>query len=347
MTISNEVKIGILAAIALGLSLWGYNFIMGKNALASSNIFYVEYANVNQLQKGTPVTISGFPVGVVAELQLKPNDPARTVIVTLDLRKEIEIPKDTRATIISTGFMGGKAIVLEYDNPCSGSDCAQSGDYLLGATKGLLTSMIGPDDARAYVDILKEGLSDMVDSLNNALLDENSHSPIAQSIKDLRQSMANLQSSTSQLDGLMRRSSGNIESTIANLDAVTGTLKASNDKIKNILANADHITTNLAEADLQKTIAEVKTAISNLSTTLNSADATFKGVNTTLDKVNAGEGTLGKLLQDDALYTELKAMSSNIDSLVNDIEERPYRYMPLKSRRKVQKYDRLDAKAEN
>ncbi|MBK7872974.1 MAG: MCE family protein [Saprospiraceae bacterium] len=347
MTISNEVKVGILAVVALALSLWGYKFIMGKNALVSSNLFYVEYRTVDGLQKGTPVRISGFPVGVVADLYLKPNDPARMVVVTLDLRKEVEIPKDTKATIISTGFMGGKAIVLEYDKPCAGEDCAKSGDYLQGVTKGLLASMLSVDDADAYVDVLKEGLNEFVDTLNNALLNENSNSPIARTVKDLRLTMANLQSSTGQLDGMLRRSSGNIEGTLANFDAVTTTLKDNNDKIKSILANADNITSDLAEADLQKTMAEVKTAISELSGTLNSANSAIKGVNTTVSKINQGEGTLGKLLQDDALYNDLKAMSTNIDSLVNDIEERPYRYLPLKSRRKVQKYDRLDAKEGN
>ena len=344
---SNEVKIGLLAITALGLSLWGYNFIMGKNALTASNIFYVEYETVEGLQKGTPVRISGLDVGVVADIYLKPGDPERKVVVTLDLKKNTDVPKNTMATIIATGFMGGKAIVLEYDRPCSGDECAKSGDYLRGRTKGLLASMMGPDAAREYVDILKVGLQDVLDSLNNALLDESSDSPISKTMKDLRLTMGNLQSSTAQLDGLMRRSSGNIEGTLRNLDAVTGTLRANNDKIKNILANADNISADLPQADLQQTLAEVKTPINSLSHTLTSADAAIGSVNTTLGKINEGEGTLGLLMQDEGLYYELKSMSTNIDSLVNDIQGRPYRYMPLKSRRKVQKYDRQDAQDGN
>lgn len=344
---SNEVKIGILAIVTLALSLWGYKFIMGKNALVSSNVFYVEYANVNQLQKGTPVTISGYQVGVVGDIYLKPGDPDLAVIVMLDLNKDINIPKNTKATIVATGFMGGKAIQLSYPQPCSGPDCAKSGDYLQGETKGLLTSMMGPDDAQQYVNILKDGLQEVIDTLNKEFLSEDSNSPIALSIRDLQSSMGNLKSSTSQLDQMLRRSSGDIEGTMKNLNAITGTLEANNDKIKNILANAENLTGDLAEADLQKTLAEVKTAINSLTNTLNSADSAIQGVNKTVSKLNQGEGTLGKMLQDDALYYELKTMSSSIDSLVSDIQDRPYRYMPLKTRRKVEKYDRQDAREGN
>ena len=60
-------------------------------------------------------------------------------------------------------------------------------------------------------------------------------------------------------------------------------------------------------------------------------------------KIKQGEGSLGKLMQDEELYNNIKSLSERADSLVNDIQDRPYRYMPLKSRRKVLKYDAKDA----
>lgn len=344
---SNEVKIGILAIVTIAISFWGYKFIMGQNALASSNIYYVEYNTVEGLQKATPVRISGYDVGVVADIYLKPDDPDRSVIVVLDLRKDINIPPDTKATIISVGFMGGKAILLEYDKPCFEEDCAKSGAYLVGQTKGMFASMIGEEDMREYVDIIKEGLQDVIDTLNHEFLDEDSDSPIAKSVKDLRLTMANLESTTSQLDNLLRRSSGNIDGTLKNLNDLTGTLSDNNDKIKNILANAETLSQDLAEADLKKTLAEVSDAINSLTGTIKTADGVLANVSTTFEKINRGEGTLGKLMQDEALYNELQSMSMSIDSLVTDIQDRPYRYMPLKSRNKVQKYDRKDEKEGN
>lgn len=341
---SNEVKIGILAVVAIGLSLWGYKFIMGKNALTSSNIYYVEYENVEGLQKATPVRISGFQVGVVSDLYLKPDDPNQRVVVVLDLNKEIQIPKNTKAVIIATSIMGGKAIVLDYPYPCSGDDCAQSGSYLQGEARGLLASMLSEDQAKSYVNIFKNGLEEVLDTLNDQFLDSTSNSPIALSIRDLRYTMANLKSSSSELDIILRRSSGDIQGTFKNLNSVTGTLQANNEKIKNIIVNAENFSDDLAKADLHKASEEVVTSIKGLQQTLNSADVALKSVNTTMSRINGGEGTLGKLLKDETLYYQLKAMTTNVDTLVNDLQTRPYRYIPFKSKRKVDKYDREAAK---
>lgn len=337
---SNEVKIGILAVVAIGLSLWGYKFIMGKNALTSSNIYYVEYDNVEGLQKATPVRISGFQVGVVADLYLKPDDPNQRVVVVLDLNKKIQIPKNTKAIIVATSIMGGKAILLDYKNPCSGDDCATTGSYLQGEARGLLASMMSEDQAKDYVNIVKEGLNEVLDTINKEFLDENSNSPIALSIKDLRYTMANLKSSSSELDVILRRSSTDIQGTFKNLNSVTGSLQANNEKIKNIIVNAEDFSADLAKADLNKASEEVVTSIKSLQQTLHSADAVIKSVNTTMNKINTGQGMLGKLLQDETLYYDLRTMATNVDTLVNDFQVRPYRYIPFKSKRKVEKYDR-------
>jgi phospholipid/cholesterol/gamma-HCH transport system substrate-binding protein len=340
---SNEVKIGILAIVAVGLSLWGYKFIMGKNALTSSNLYYVDYNTVEGLQKATPVRISGFQVGVVSDIFMKPDDPSRRVTVVLDLNKDIRIPKDTRATIVATSIMGAKAIDLFYENPCSGEECAPSGSHLQGATLGLLGSMLTEDQAKEYVRIVKEGLNEVLDTLNKEFLDENSNSPVALTLRDMRYTMSNLRSSTSQLDATLQRSTRDIEGTFKNLNSVTNTLAANNETIKSILANADNLTTDLAQADLQNTIESIKATVGSLNQTLGSTNTAVQGVNSAISRINAGQGSLGKLLQDEQLYLDLKAMSSNVDTLVNDLQERPYRYIPFKSRKRVLRFDKKDA----
>ncbi|MBK8042674.1 MAG: MCE family protein [Haliscomenobacter sp.] len=66
--LSNEVRVGILAVLALALSFWGYQFIRGKNVLKLANTYYVEYENVSLLKVSTPVTINGVQVGFVSAI---------------------------------------------------------------------------------------------------------------------------------------------------------------------------------------------------------------------------------------------------------------------------------------
>lgn len=341
---SNEVKIGLLAIVTIGISLWGYKFILGKNALVKSNIYKVYYERVDGMQVGTQVRISGVRVGSVANISLEDD---QMVLVTLDMDRGIRIPKNTVATILATGFMGGKAIELVYDQPCSGPDCAESGDFIEGETKGLVSSMMGEENLENYVDIIKNGLGDIIDTLNRQLLSEDSQSPIAESLRNLQGTLENLNSATYQVDRLMRNSSKDIDGAMSNLASITGAVAAKKEQIGHIIDNADSLSQQLAAADLQRTIQEVNTAIKDLQNTLQTADRALGGVTTTVGKINSGEGTLGKLLQDEKLYQNLNDLSLRADSLFNDLQERPYRYIPLKSRRKVRKFDRQDAQENN
>jgi phospholipid/cholesterol/gamma-HCH transport system substrate-binding protein len=339
---SNEIKIGILAIIAIAISFWGYRFIKGKNILLKSNTYTVYYDFVDRMQVGTVVFINGVDVGSVADVALM-NDANRTVKVILDLKPSINIPKNTVAVIVATGFMGGKAVMLEYEQPCEGADCAKSGDTLKGEYRNLMNSMVGEESMGTYMSIVQEGLQDILDTLNYALLDENSNSPLARSMKNLDASLANLSSTSAELDALLKASSGDIKGTLDNIESITSNLKANNQKINAILSNADSLSNQLVAADLERTIEEVNQTIAELRKTLGSADQAIGGVSTIVDKINQGEGSLGKLLKDEELYRRINKLSYDADSLVSDIQSRPYRYMPLKSRRKVNKFDKQDA----
>lgn len=342
---SNELKVALLAIAALLLSFWGYKFILGNNILEKSKTFQVLYEDVAGLQKGTAILINGVTVGSVTEITLLENE-AQEVLVVLTLGDDYHIPKDTRVVVVADGVMGGKKVYLEYDNPCRGSDCAESGAFLTGEVRGILASMMGTDDISTYIDQLKEAMGSLIDTLNRQLLSEESNSPIAKSLRNLEVTTANLQSSTGQVDALLRRSSGAIEGTMANINSLTSELEGQKEAITGIIANADSLSSQLVEADLRKTMAEVNATIAGLKATLSTADQALGGISTTMDKITAGEGTLGKLLQDDQLYYELKDLSISTDSLMEDIQERPYRYIPFKGRNRVKKYDRKDAKLE-
>src|SRR5690606_37650555 len=142
----------------------------------------------------------------------------------LTMDADYKIPKKTDVVIIADGFMGGKKVYLEYERPCEGSECAESGAFLNGKSRGLLSSMIGTDDLGQYIGDLKVVMNDLLDSLNQKLLSDESNSPIAKNLRNLEAITANLKSTTGQMDVLLRRSSGAIESNLANLDSLTGAL---------------------------------------------------------------------------------------------------------------------------
>lgn len=339
-----EVKIGLLAIVAIGLSFWGYKYIQGSNILSSSNHYYAIYDNVDGLTVGTPVTISGVTVGSVDRIRLDQTE--RKVKVSFEIQNGINIPKETDAYISTVSLLGEKAVTLEYAKPCFGEgDCAAAGSALNGYTKGILASFTGgggKDDPNP-IDGFKKQIGAMMDSLEYKLFSPESNNPIARSTNDLAITMENLKFSTARLQRIMDQNSGEINTTFDNLASLTNTLADKQESIAGLIENAEEFSGGLSKLELEETMTEVNTAIANLKNTLNQADKAMGGVNTIMNKVNSGEGTLGKLLSDDKMYDRLNSATMTVDTLLSDFQDRPYRYMPFKSRKRVLKHDRKDS----
>jgi phospholipid/cholesterol/gamma-HCH transport system substrate-binding protein len=343
---SNETKVGILAVVAIAILVWGYKFLKGQNLLTTSQIIYVEYDQADMLSVSSPVLINGFQVGVIADMYLKPED-MQTIITVLDIERGVKIPKTTVAELISTDITGGKGINLSFDKPCSGEDCAKSGDYLKGDTKGILQSMIPQEELDRYLNQLASTVGAVYDTLNQRLVDPNAVG-IGKSYQDFAATLSSLNATTARIDAMLSKSSGSIEKSIKNVEALTSNLNDNMASVDSILNNTVTLTAQLKEIDLKKTIdgtaENANDAIVKLKGTLENADKALAEVTALLNGIKAGDGTVGKLFTDDGLYFKLTQASEQLEKFLLDFETHPYRYMPLKSRSKVKRYDKKDGK---
>nr|HPH17964.1 MlaD family protein [Haliscomenobacter sp.] len=137
---SNEVKIALLALAAIALSFWGIKFIKGKNLLTRTNLYYVEYDDALSLQSSSAVVIQGVNVGYVADVKLQ--NGSEKVLVTLDLKKDLEVPKGTRAEIFANGFMGTKSVRLQFPPVEERRGMQEPGSYLIPGSVGFLGANI-------------------------------------------------------------------------------------------------------------------------------------------------------------------------------------------------------------
>ncbi|AEE48218.1 MlaD family protein [Haliscomenobacter hydrossis] len=340
---SNEVKIALLALAAIALSFWGIKFIKGKNLLTRTNLYYVEYDDALSLQSSSAVVIQGVNVGYVADVKLQ--NGSEKVLVTLDLKKDLEVPKGTRAEIFANGFMGTKSVRLQFPPVEERRGMQEPGSYLIPGSVGFLGANIPQEELKQYMVIIQQGIKGAIDSLNKSLTDDNNpNSPVKKSLKNLELTLANLQSATAAADRMLASSSGDINGSLKNLNEITKSLATSKAKIGNIIDNADKFSGQLNEMDLKKTMTEVDQTIAGLKITLGKADQALGSVGGLVTDMQSGKGTLGRLLKSDSLYNEISKFSMQADSLTKDLKNRPYRYIPLKGRKRVLRYDKLDAK---
>ena len=100
---------------------------------------------------------------------------------------------------------------------------------------------------------------------------------------------------------------------MTNVEQISLNLKNSNEAMKKIVGNVEVLTDDLVSADFKSVIGD--------------AQKTLQTVNSILESANNGEGTLGKLVNDDGLYEELVRTNIELQNLVNDLQLHPERYI--------------------
>lgn len=296
MKITREIKTAILVISSILLFIWGYSFLKGSNILNSHKKLFVEYDNVEGLTTSAPVTISGKVVGKVNSITL--NNSGKLIVEMQINDDDFPISKSSTAQIYEPGFIGGKqiAIIPNYKD----SKLAVTGDKLLSDTKLGLTATLGDklEPTQAKINGLVTSADKLVLNLNS-VLDEKTKANLKNAIAQLSQTLTEVSKATKQVNGM---------------------LEANNQKINNTLSNAEKASTSFAKitADLEK---------AKLSETINNLEATLSSVNKMMADMQSGKGTIGKMMKDEALYTNLTKTSKELELLLQDLRLHPTRYV--------------------
>jgi len=100
---------------------------------------------------------------------------------------------------------------------------------------------------------------------------------------------------------------------LTDVEGFTTTLDENKDEIDNLLNNLSTFSDSLVAAELASTI--------------NNANKTFAELAEAMEKINNGEGTIGKMFENDSVYDNLEAATRHLDSLFIDIKANPNRYV--------------------
>lgn len=349
MKLRYETRIGLLAAICIAGLIWGYNFLKGRNLLTSARTFTAVYANVDLLSESSPVLLNGLQVGVVVDMFYANPEQMDSITVVMSVDREFLIPTTAIAVIIDQGFMGGKAIELRLGTPCSPKlPCPTVKGQLRGQIQGFLTSVVGsPEEVDVYLEHLTTNIRPLIDSLEMRLKGDAESEGINRTLYELAQTAQNLNALTSQLNSMVTTSSASFTSIAKNLDAITHNVKENEATITRLLENTANLTENLQALPLDSTFEATNTMISELELAIRDSRGLFSSLGEMLDTINSGSGSIGKLLTSDDFYQDLSSMTRSVDSLTTDLQHRPYRYFPLKSRSGIKRKDRKDAASKN
>jgi phospholipid/cholesterol/gamma-HCH transport system substrate-binding protein len=296
LKVTREIKTAILVIASILLFIWGYSFLKGQDLFDKSKKLFVLYDNVEGLTNSAPVTVSGKIIGKVVSINLNENGK---LLVELQINEDtFPISKSSIAQIYEPGFIGGKqiAIIPNYKD----KNLTVSGDTLNAEVKLGLTSSLGNklEPTQQKIEGLVTDADKLVVNLNS-VLDEQTKANLKQSIAQLNQTLAEVNIATKQVNAM---------------------LAANNQKINNTLTNAEKASGSFVKitSDLEK---------AKLTETINNLEGTLAGVNKMLADMQSGKGTMGKLMKDEAMYTNFTKASKELELLLQDLRLHPTRYV--------------------
>jgi len=303
MKISREIKTGVVAVSALVLFIWGFNFLDGKNLLNPKvPTYFAEYANVQGLNSASKVTINGFQVGKVQKITFN-KDPKKKgqFIVEFSVEADLEFSKKSIAKIYSEGIMGGKALAVV---PLYEGEMAKPGNYLNGEVESDIFSTVSEklNPLQAKVESVIVQADSLLVGMND-VLDKKTRNHLRASIEQLNASMVHFNDVSENLNIMLAQNKSNIERTVKNAEQFSGKV--------NVLT--DNLNTEIKEAKIAETVKELKVTLDNIN-----------NIVTGLDK---GDGSLGKLLKDEKMYSNLTNASKELEELLKDMKEHPKRFV--------------------
>jgi phospholipid/cholesterol/gamma-HCH transport system substrate-binding protein len=311
MRVSNETKVGALTVIAITIIILGFNFLRGKTIFKSGNFIYAKYADTKGLIVSNPVFVNGYQVGSVFEIENQKDDLTQ-IIVSVKLNEPYKIPVNSVATI-QDNPLGISSISIVLGNATA---FFKSGDTIKTAPAN---SLLG--DFVNTLSPLGEQTKNAINSLDkvlnniNTVLNENNKEKLQEILENLAVTTKSLSTSVNAIETMLQKQNGSIAQTFDNVNSFTKNLNDNNQKLNNIITNLDSASKAVKDADLNKTIKTIQLAVASL--------------NTSLQKLNSGNGTAAKLMNDSSFYHELQNTLQSINTLVDDVKVHPKRYINI------------------
>ncbi len=251
-----------------------------------------ELADAGGIRRGDPVQMRGVNIGRVHGFEMTEDG---RVSITLEVEGEWSIPVGSRAILTGSGLFGGRTMAIE---PSNQSTMLAEWDTLPGQDEGGgLMDTAGRVGADA--EVLLERLSVLLDS----------------------PTVASAQGTIGEVEGVARELRTLLADQRDDIVRLTANLNAASEALGE--------TAETAGPDVARAAARADTLMGRLDDTRARLDAVLGSLDSVLARMDRGEGTLGRLSRDDALYDNIASAAANLDALLVDLRANPSRYINL------------------
>lgn len=325
----NEVLVGAVVLVTVAVlaagSIWLSQRRFGSDDLLAS----ARFRSIGGLQEGSPVLLRGVRVGRVNLIELGADN---WVNVGFQLRGDVELPPQPIAIISSTTLFGDWGVDVRTvenipDDPDVVRHLAEARQAGAERWPGATLPDIGQLTAQAGriagdIALIASRVTDAFDStsatrLRNAFLDlSNLSRRMSQIVARQQEALTRIGDNLDTGTAALRRSAGALERTLMRADSST-----SGEQLQRIIGNTDSVT-----ADLREVAANLRGLTGVAAAQSQSLTNIVRNADSILARVEAGEGTLGRLTTDTTLYSETVQAIRTLREMLADMRQNPRRY---------------------
>jgi len=284
-----EFRVGIFVLVGIASTLIALFLFTDPSTFRGRYRVTTDVADAGGIRRGDPVQMRGVNVGRVLAFSMDPGG----VIITLEIEGAWEIPSDSRTRLASGGILGGRTVEIVEGRS---SQPVRGGGHLPGESTGDLTD-IATD--------LGEGAQSVLGQIQALLAD-----PTVDAI----------QGSAEELQELLGRLSRLAEEQGREIAQLTASLNRSAAGLEDATASGE---------DLARAVARADSALGTVNQTSQVVLEASEALQTILGRMERGEGTLGQLSANPALYETLREAIESVRLLTDDIRENPGRYVKI------------------
>ncbi|HNX32523.1 MAG TPA: MlaD family protein [Holophaga sp.] len=294
-----ETKVGIFffAAIAiLGLLIIRTEkmVVFGKK---NTNQYAMDFEQVAGLSVQSQVRVAGVKVGTVDEIRLE-GGKARVII---GLPTDVPVYADASVQLSSLGILGEKYVDLNQGKPAAG----------LMAKNGVIPSRQGPslDDLMETLASIGKDVKGITGALNESIGGEEGQQKLDEIVDNIRVL-------TGEFRSMAQENHGAINATMANAQAISAELR---ERLPRMAQQFENLARNLNEmvADGRP---EMKGMMSDVRKLAQNFQSTSENLRLITDKINRGEGTIGKLLNDEATVKKINQAVDNVNEMMGGLK---------------------------
>jgi phospholipid/cholesterol/gamma-HCH transport system substrate-binding protein len=284
----DEVLVGLFTTVAI-LILALASIWLVRGGLNRGYLLHSRFAWGAGIKQGAPVWLVGVTVGTVDKVDL---DPRGTLLVTYRIQSGYSVPLGSLATIVPNGFFGDQAIAL---TPTAPNEAA----YSPGDTVPVGIPAAGLQGLLSRADTLTGSLSVMMQTLRSQFVDSGGLAAMRQTAQAMNRTMLNI----NQIASVQSRE-------------IQATLVALRSKINSV-----------DSARVDSTIRALQSTAEGMQVLSRELQASSTRFNSLMTKVESGNGSLSKLLNDPALYDDIRRIAFRVDSLMIDFRANPRKYL--------------------